>query len=112
MPALNHPEAHNLAYRLFLLRQSKRDTEKAEKAVRSDLDPHLEGLFAEHGHEEPLTLFCSANDTTLEVKLTKGLRTSIDGKRLLELGVSPEVISNATKRTETTRLDIREVKEV
>ena len=95
------PDAEDAAVRLAQARQVRKMWEDTEKEAKKDLDKALEGA------DEADVYITGA----IEIKVTnnKGQgRLSTD--KLLDQGVSPEIIANATTRTPYKTVTVKERK--
>ena len=78
---------------------------RQENELKQHIMGNLENLEAEHGHSKFLVG---------EFELYRNYQAGsarIDGTKLLELGVSPDIIAAATVHSPYWRLDIKEIKE-
>lgn len=88
---------------LYDVRQQKSDLEKIEKSILEELKPLANPKFDEL--DEPIT------SEGLVLSRTTGMSRSISGELLLERGVSPEIVSYATKETPYFQYRVKPVKD-
>lgn len=74
---------------LYTVRQQKSALEKTEKAILTDIKPLVDPEF-DKLPEEPIVY------DGIVLTRTEGVRRSISGDKLLERGVSPDIIAYCT----------------
>lgn len=87
---LNDKCVNARARSLALHSKNRKMVEDVEKDAKAKLAESLEGYIAENG----VAKFVTGNVTINVIEGTSNPR--IDGERLLELGVSPEIVKQAT----------------
>ena len=85
---------------LFTVRQQKSALEKVEKSILDELKPMVDPQFDEKG------IACHAGDLVLS--RTTGTSRTISGDLLLERGVAPDIIADATKTTTYFQYKVKE----
>jgi len=104
-------ELSSLFQSLYDTRRQKADLEKTEKAIIAEIKPLVDpefdrlALIEEAGPGVPIA------SGSLELFRGAGTSRSISAELLLERGVSPDIVSYATKTTTYFQYRIKEAKE-
>ena len=93
-----------LVNNLYSLRQQKKAIEQVEKDTLVEIKAHVDRDF----EKDPKRKMTFGN---LVLSRQSGTNTSIKAERLLEKGVSPEIIDYATQRTSYFQYPVKPVKE-
>ena len=97
---INDPKVNAWARTYRALANDRKVLDEKEKEAKQMLGEAIEGYVSEHG----VARFVTGNVTVNVIPLSGG---NINGTRLLELGVTPEVIAQATDSWESVRYDVR-----
>ena len=80
------------------VRRSKAELDRQEKAVLSEMKPLVDPAFDSAAKDRPGVRFAlRAGD--LELTRVAGISRSVSSDKLLERGVSPEIVAYATRTT-------------
>ena len=86
-------------------------TERQECVIDKEIaESKIKFLNGELGEALVMTGNKTVTTPKWRVTVTLGASVTIDKKRLLELGVSADIIAQATKKTEYTTLTVTEIK--
>jgi len=96
---------------LYDIRTQKNALEKTEKAILADLKPLVDPEFDRLASIEEAGSGVPIQASGLQLFRTAGTSRSIHADLLLERGVSPDIISYATKTTQYFQYRVKEVKE-
>lgn len=106
-------DAGQTARDLFSYRRSKSAIEKDEKRLKERLEEqlkiHIDEVLADETGNTKVEFV--VQDSNLKVTLVHSSTTRIDGQKLLELGVKPEIVEAATVTSHHVQIRTTEDKE-
>ena len=99
---VNDPRLAAVLWTLNNIRQQISPLRKAEDETKAEATQLLSGYLAESG----AGVVHASDEVSVTIGNNPG-QPRIDGQRLLELGVSPEIVQQATKRSPFVTLTIK-----